>query len=600
MGRSKSSTHESGVSLIESVIAVAIFVLLALGMYNAFDSAMSVVQTSRTVVAMTSLGNEQIEIVRNLPFEDVGVVSGVPEGLIPHTQTITRGGTDYEVTTTVRNVDDPFDGQIGSTTNNDLSPADYKLVEVEVDCPGCSHTLGPNSFTTYVAPQGLETTSTNGALFVEVLNASGLPVPDATVHIENNAEIPPVVIDDVTNNNGLLQIVDTVPGVDAYEISVSKAGYSSAQTYAPGAVGNPNPKKEHSTVQVQTLTEVTLFIDEASEIDVSTIDTTCGSVGGVDFDLTGGQLIGTGPDVYHHEASHTTDGAGDLTIADLEWGTYSLDFTDGTYDLAGTIPLFPLSLTPGSSENVQLVVTPTSPESLVVRVEDAATSLPLSNAEVTIDNGTYQATSTTGVGFVGQTDWSGPSGQTDFGDPTGYLSASNIETNNPVGDITLSQSGGFYDASGSLISSTFDTGAASTFEQIEWLPVSQPVDTGADSVRFQIATNNDNATWNFVGPDGTSGSYYTVADQTINALHDGDRYVRYQAYLSTTDTAFTPTVSEVAITYTSGCVPPGQVYFGGLAADTYDVTVVRSGYTTETNPVVVDPGWQEYTFDLSP
>lgn len=600
MGKWSLRGRDRGVSLIEAVIATAIFAMLAIATYEAFGMAMRVVQTTRTVIAMTALGNEQIEIIRNIPFEDVGIEFGVPLGVIPHTQNITRGGTEYEVTTTIRNIDDPFDGQIGSTTNNDLSPADYKLVEVEIDCPGCSTTLGPSSFTTLVAPQGLETSSTNGALFVEVLNASGLPVPGASIHIENNAESPPIVIDDVTSTEGLLQIVDTVPGVDAYAITASKAGYSTAQTYTPGAPTNPNPKKEHATVQLQTLTEITLFIDEESSMDFESIDSSCSGIGGVDFALSGGQLIGTSPDVYHHDSPHTTNGSGNLSLTGLEWGTYTLTFTDAAYDLAGTIPLFPLSLTPGSSENVQLVVTPSNPESLVVTVRDAATDLPLSNAEVVIESATYQATSTTGVGFVGQTDWSGPSGQTDFGDTTAYLSATNIETADPVGDIKLTHSAGVYDVSGTLTSSTFDTGGASMFERIEWLPLSQPVDTGVDSVRFQVASNNDNATWDFVGPDGTSGTYYTVSDQNLHPSHDGDRYMRIQAFLSTTDTAFTPTVSEVSVTYTSGCVPPGQVYFGGLTADTYDVTVTRGGYSPQTQVITVNPGWQEYLFGLSP
>lgn len=589
---------ERGVTLVEAVIAIAVFTIIGVGSYNSLIAAMKVVRTAREVVTMTALANEHIETIRNLPFEDVGIVAGVPSGLIPHTQTRTHSGRDYDIITTIRNIDDPFDGIIGETPN-DLSPADYKMVEVEMQCPTCPN-VQQLIFNTYVAPLALETTSTNGSLFVEVLDASGFPVQGADVHIENNAEIPAIIIDDVTNNSGLLQVVDTIPGVEAYEVTVSKAGYSSAQTYAVGEPANPNPKKPHSTVALQTLTEISLTIDKTSSLDVSSINSSCGAVGGIDFDLEGGTLIGTGPDVYNYSAPHTTDGSGELQLADMQWGTYNLTLTDGTYYLAGTIPLFPLALNPDIDQPVTLVVENASPNGLLVTVHDGATDLPLSNAEVLVEGAFGSSTKTTGVGFYGQTDWSGPSGQASFGDPAGYFDETNIETSSPAGDIILDTFAGEYYATGSLTSSTFDMGTSSNFETFSWLPVTQPVETGADSVKFQVATNNDDTTWDYIGPDGTSGSFYTVSNQNMSAAHDGSRYLRYRAYLETASTTFTPTVSDATFTYTSGCIPPGQVYFDGLADEDYDITVTRSGYTSQNEEVTVDDPWQEHTFDLVP
>ena len=72
----------------------------------------------------------------------------------------------------------------------------------------------------------------------------------------------PIVIDDVTNINGMLQVVDAPPGVNAYEIIVSKDGFTTDQTYTPGAAGNPNPTKPHATVAIQQLTQISFVIDE--------------------------------------------------------------------------------------------------------------------------------------------------------------------------------------------------------------------------------------------------------------------------------------------------------------------------------------------------
>ncbi|WP_340483347.1 hypothetical protein, partial [Acinetobacter baumannii] len=76
---------------------------------------------------------------------------------------------------------------------NDTSPADYKLVELELSCTTC---VAPQitTFTGRAAPKGLETSSTNGALFIQAINASGAFLPGATVHVVNNAVSPAINI----------------------------------------------------------------------------------------------------------------------------------------------------------------------------------------------------------------------------------------------------------------------------------------------------------------------------------------------------------------------------------------------------------------------
>ncbi len=102
-----------------------------------------------------------------------------------------------------------------------------------------------------------------------------------------------------------------------------------------------------------------------------------------------------------------------------------------------------------------------------------------------------------------------------------------------------------YYASGTLTSSTWDTGSASDFGTISWTATT-PAST---TLKFQVATNNDSATWNFKGPDGTSSTYYTTSGTTIWTGNNIARYIKYKAYLSTTNTAVTPILSDVSITY---------------------------------------------------
>jgi len=594
-----STSSQKGFTLIESLVGVAVFMIIAVSVYQAYAAVMNASRLSRLKITATALASEQLEIVRNLPYADVGVVGSIPNGKIPHIQNLVRDNTKFVIKTTIRNIDDPFDGTIGGFPN-DLSPADYKLAELEISCPSCKNFTALN-FATQVGPRALETASTNGALFVQVFDASGRPVSSANVHIENNRAFPAIVINDTTNNSGLLQIVDAPPGVEAYEITVSKSGYSSDQTYTTGAPGNPNPTKPHATVALQQLTQISFAIDKTSTLNVSSVSDTCSPVPSIDFSLSGSKLIGINPDVLKYNASHITNGSGGKIISGLEWDTYNLNLTDGAYDLAGAIPLLPLVLNPNTNQDFKLIVAPKNPRSVLITVKDASTQLPLSNATVRLEGSGYDTTLTTGRGFIRQTDWSGGAGQADFIDPARYFdSDGNVEINDPAGEFHLRKIFDEYEPSAYLISSTFDTGSTSNFHQILWQPQDQPPNAGPDSVRLQIATNNDKTTWNFLGPDGTANTYYTLANQNINPLHNGDRYLRYKAFLQTASTTWTPTVSDISFTFTSSCVPPGQVLFTGLSAGDYTLTISKDGYQQFTDTVNVSASWQQREVVLSP
>jgi hypothetical protein len=137
---------------------------------------------------------------------------------------------------------------------------------------------------------------------------------------------------------------------------------------------------------------------------------------------------------------------------------------------------------------------------------------------------------------------------------------------------------------------------------LNWTPGNQATSTGANSVKFQIATGNDPATttWHWFGPDGTSASYYTTLNSAINTIHNGDRYVRYKLYLATADPSVTPKVSSVSITYSTACMPFGQAFWSGLPAGSYGITVSHANYRTYSGTVNVSSSWQSQNVALSP
>lgn len=591
----------SGFSLIEALIGIAVFLIIAMSAWQAFGVVLNGVKVLKIKSTSINIANEQIEIAHNLPYADVGIIGGLPVGKLPYIKTVQNINGDFEVTTTVRNIDLPFDGTIGGSPN-DSSPADNKLVEVSVRCAnGCG--VPPVVLSTRIAPLALETTGNNGALFIQVFNSNGDPLEGANVRIENKLISPNIVINDVTGVNGMLQIVDAPPGIEAYEISVTKSGYSSDKTYKSGEQANPVPDKIHATVVGGGVTQVSFAIDKVSELTISSKNSACSAIGGFDFSMKGSKTIGLNK--FKYDLSHVTNTSGNLSLDEIEWDSYMFSSVDSIYDIAGSNPISPLDLAPDTVQNIDLILRSKNPNALLIKVKDSATDLPVADAVVTIEKGSFSDTDNTGRGFLSQSDWSGGSGQSDFANETRYFSDNtNINTQSSVGEIKLVNFSGSYVSPGEITSSTFDVGTTTNFHTLEWLPGSQPPQAGNDSLKFQIATNIDNTeetVWNFVGPDGTANSYFTTSGQSMSSVHDGDRYLRYKAFLKTVDNNYTPSLSEFSFTFSSECTPSGQVFFSGLGAGNYKITVQKSGYQTfVADPVAVNSPWQDFEITLSP
>src|SRR5688572_2029826 len=132
-GTHRETADERGYGLIEALMSLALFAIIGVSLYQAFNGLLNAVSVSRSQLIAMELMAETVEIACNLPFDSVGEVGGVPLGVMLPSQTYVRGGQTFTVATHVANIDDPFDGTIGGTPN-DSAPADYKRVEITVTC----------------------------------------------------------------------------------------------------------------------------------------------------------------------------------------------------------------------------------------------------------------------------------------------------------------------------------------------------------------------------------------------------------------------------------------------------------------------------------
>ncbi|OGF50226.1 MAG: hypothetical protein A2231_01750 [Candidatus Firestonebacteria bacterium RIFOXYA2_FULL_40_8] len=98
-------------------------------------------------------------------------------------------------------------------------------------------------------------------------------------------------------------------------------------------------------------------------------------------------------------------------------------------------------------------------------------------------------------------------------------------------------------------SSAIDTGVSTTaisWINISWNPTSQPNFT---ELKMQVASNNDNSSWTYKGPDGTGATYYTnYSGHSLSTGNNGNRYLRVKAFLNSSKLD-TPTLEDVTITY---------------------------------------------------
>jgi prepilin-type N-terminal cleavage/methylation domain-containing protein len=584
----KKQNKQKGFSLMELVVGVAIFAILATGLLTSFSVLSRSVRAARIQTAIATIASNELEILHNLPYSQIGTVNGNPNGSLPdqnNPQTVVFDSRNYKVYYEVTYIDDPADGTILAGT--DAAPDDYKQVKMKVVTPDNQIT----AFVTTIAPKGLEGLVSAGAILVNVIDANGNPVSGASVHIENLAANPDIILDRTSDSAGKWAEVGLPEAsgaagklpANSYHIVVTKNGYSTDQTY-PISVQNPNPVKPDATVLNGQVTSLTFQIDLLANLTIKTLDQYCQPLSGVGVNVKGTKLIGLNPNILKFDYNANSIN-GLINWVNIEWDTYIPTlYQANQYTLYGTSPIQQIQVLPGSNQTFTMILGPYSTNSFLVIVKDAATGAALEGVTVHLRKGgsvpqDYYA-STGGSVWV-QSDWRGGSGQSSWSSVDRYnVDDGNIDNTNGSNGLLLKKTSGNYSSSGWLESSTFDTGGSSDFTTISWQPQSQVL---GSTIQFQLAANNDNATWNYVGPDGTASTYYTIAGTSISSALDGKRYIRYKAYLSTTDSKQTPNLSSVSINYVSGCYTPGQVVFVSLTSgNNYDLDLTLNGYQTVT------------------
>src|ERR1043165_2005747 len=142
-----------------------------------------------------------------------------------------------------------------------------------------------------------------------------------------------------------------------------------------------------------------------------------------------------------------------------------------------------------------------------------------------------------------------------------------------------------YVASGDLTSSVKDSnpilGRTANWTTLSWTASTPALTTG----KFQVAgSNSASGPFNFVGPDTTAATFFSTTGASLSQF-TGLRYLKYKAYLSTTNSSSTPTLSDVTTCFNNVSVANTSLAVNS-ASGTYGGTANLSATLTSAgNPV---------------
>lgn len=108
----KNKNNRLGFTLLEIVISLGIMVLIVVAISQLYTTYLRLTSDEKLKITVASLANQKIELIRNLPYSQIGTIGGIPAGTIPQTEIINRNNTDFTVSTEIIYIDDPFDGTL--------------------------------------------------------------------------------------------------------------------------------------------------------------------------------------------------------------------------------------------------------------------------------------------------------------------------------------------------------------------------------------------------------------------------------------------------------------------------------------------------------
>jgi hypothetical protein len=393
-----------GFTLIEALVFLFIFTLIVLTFYALFSTGTNQIIESKIKLMAVALANEKMEVVHNLDYADIGTESGIPSGGIPEREVINKSGRNFYVFTLVQYIDDSYDQTDG---HGDLVPTDYKRVRIKASWEDDINSSKSVSFVANFMPPKKETPSGGGTLSINVLDKDGHGIPQATVHIVNTGKS--INITTVTDNTGNISFPGAPADGQNYQISVSKSGYYSVQTYPPYPISSFDPDNEYAAVTEGRLNVTAIITDKSSDFNLLTEDPFGTSIPNIDFGLVGGKKIGKtvvvapaiSESVYNLDDDYDSGTHGKEEFQDQSYGPYTFTPDNSDYQFikldTAISEANKFEIEPDTDGDIKAIFADKNINSLLVKVVTEGAASPIEGVSVRLKNDTlgYDATLTT-------------------------------------------------------------------------------------------------------------------------------------------------------------------------------------------------------------
>lgn len=207
---------ESGFSIMEVLVALIVFAVLAVGIAYSLTNALVLTNEARSREVAIHLASQEVDKLRSL--EDIFQV-------LDSTSTYTVNGIDFSVKRKP-----VWDNSAGDAIQcGDLASGsgsfEFKRVKIEIDWPGRRAGSSKVYTDTIIAPNRRITDPALGTILVSVINAAGAGAPGIAVSAtpDGGGAAPPPETIPVTDSEGCSYVLKVTPG--QYILKALKSGY---------------------------------------------------------------------------------------------------------------------------------------------------------------------------------------------------------------------------------------------------------------------------------------------------------------------------------------------------------------------------------------
>jgi prepilin-type N-terminal cleavage/methylation domain-containing protein len=270
--------RENGLTLIEVVVAIALFGIVTTSLIGVLSSATAADGRSREKTIALELAQQEIEYVRQLNYRDVGLAGGNPGGVVQGVQSKKVTGLWYTLTTTIKFVNDP-------TPGSSVTAANYKRIQVQVSRSSDGYVLATAG--TYISsPTPLETGGLNNGLInvtVEDFGPAHQLLGNAHVGLiktwDGSFSAGDYTGTDSTSPSygvatfeGLEPTPTSPDPLGYYDITVTLDGYTTLSTDLPPTDHSASQSAGHVGLLKSGTTNTTIYLYKPSGITVDVMD----------------------------------------------------------------------------------------------------------------------------------------------------------------------------------------------------------------------------------------------------------------------------------------------------------------------------------------